>query len=170
MNKLLKVFLFCFTMFSFMACNNSGLKERVSVTDGVSVLLPKEYKKNDFEDGNMMIRSKVGTTDLRVVAVVDTSLNNLGPDRLKEGLEENVRGFLLPMQGKLLHRKDTIVGKVVMSDFDFELGNSGKTKQGKGKFILKGNKFIVFLLVHSSEEAKSNESLQKAFFNSIEIE
>lgn len=170
MNKLIGISLVCLVLFVFTGCNNSILKERVQVVDGVSVLMPKEYKKNDMGDGNVMVRSRVGTTDLRAVAIKDTSLDGLSPDKLKEGLEINVSEFLRPMQGKLLHRKDTIVGKVVMSDFEFELGNASASKHGKGKFILKGNKFITFLVINPMTEPKSDLSLQESFFNSIIID
>lgn len=169
-NKLLKVFLFGLILFGYVACNKYGLNERVEITDGVSVLLPDGYKKNDLGDGNVLIRSKADASELRVVAVKDTSLDNLSPDKLKEGLEVNIEGFLQPMQGKLLSRKDTIIGKVVMSDFEFELGNGQAAKHGTGKFILKGNQFITFLVVAPTSEAKSGELLGKAFFKSIKIE
>jgi hypothetical protein len=158
------------TLFVFTGCNNSPLKERVQVTDGVSVLMPRQFKKNDMGDGNVLIRSSVDAADLRVVAIKDTSLNNLSPDKLKEGLEINVNEFLKPMQGKLLNRKDTIAGKVVMSDFEFELGNAGASKHGTGKFILKGNKFITFLLVMPVTGTKDDQSLKEKFFDSIKME
>lgn len=170
MKKLLNVFLFGLILFGLMACNKYGLYERVDITDGVSVLMPKEYKKNDMGDGNVLIRSKVDASELRVVAIKDTSLNNLSPDKLKAGLEVNVEEFLEPMQGKLLNRQDTIAGKVVMSDFQFELGSGQAARHGKGKFILKGNKFITFLVVSPIQESESGELLGKAFFSSIKIE
>lgn len=170
MNKYLAILLISLVLFVFTGCNNSPLKERVPITDGVSVLMPEQFKKNDMGDGNVLIRSKVGTTDLRVVAIKDTSLDRLSADKLKEGLEINVDEFLKPMQGKLLSRKDTIAGNLVMSDFEFELGNNKALKNGKGKFILKGNKFITFILVSPVTEAKSAKPLQETFFNSIKME
>lgn len=167
-NRLFKIFLFCGTMLGYVACNQSGLKERVDVTGDVSVLLPKDYKITDMGDGNMVIRSKAGTTDIRVVAIQDSSLNSQDPDKMKEGLELNISDFLTAMHGKLLHRKDNIVGNVLTTDFDLELGDAGTSKQGKGKFILKGKNFYTFLLVYPTTDAKTNESLAKAFFNSIE--
>lgn len=154
----------------FAGCSNSPLKERVQITDGVSVLMPEQFKKNDMGDGNVLIRSKVGTTDFRVVAVKDTSLDRLSADKLKEGLETHVDEFLKPMQGKLLNRKDSITGKVVISDFEFELGNDKASKHGKGKFILKGNKFITLILVSPAAEEKSARPLEETFFNSIKME
>lgn len=158
------------SLMCFVGCHRSPLKERVMITDGVSVMMPSEYKKNDMGDGNVLIRSKVGTVDLRVVAIKDTSLNGLSQEKLKEGLEVNVNEFLKPMQGKLIHRKDTIAGKLVMSDFEFELGSTGAIRHGMGKFILKENKFITFLLVSSTADSKSEPSLQEKFFGSIKID
>ena len=106
MNKLLGVLICLLTLMCYMGCKRSPLRERVMVIDGVSVLMPSEYKKNDMGDGNVLIRSKVEAADLRVVAIKDTSLDDLSLDKLKEGLEINVNEFLKPMQGKLLHRKD----------------------------------------------------------------
>lgn len=170
MNKLTGILICTLTLIWFAGCQRSPLKERVMVTDGVSVLMPTDFKKNDMGDGNVLIRSKVGTTDLRVVAIKDTSINGLSAEKLKEGLEINVNEFLKPMQGKLIHRKDTIAGQVVISDFEFELGNATDLKQGTGKFILKGNKFITFLLVSPKTDPKADPSLQKKFFNSIQMD
>ena len=170
MNNLLKVFLFGLTMLVYVSCNNSGLKERVQITEGVSVLMPKEYKKNDIGDGNVMVRSRMGTTDLRVVAIKDPGLDGLSTDKMKEALDFNVAEFLKPMKGKLLHRKDTMVGNVMISDFEMELGTGDLLKQGKGRFLLKGNKFITFMLVTPAKEIKSAGSLQESFLNSIKFD
>lgn len=170
MKKQLGISLVCLCLVIFIGCNNSKLRERVQVVDGVSVLMPEQFKKNDMGDGNVLIRSKVGSVDLRVVAIKDTSLNSLSAEKLKEGLEVNVNEFLKPMQGRLIQRKDTIAGKVVVSDFEFELGNAGALKHGKGKFILKGNKFITFLFVSPVTNPNSELSLQETFFHSIKID
>lgn len=169
MNKFIGILLISLVLFISEGCNNSPLKERVQITDGVSVLMPKQFKKNDMGDGNVLIRSKVGNTDLRVVAIKDTSLNSQSADKLKEGMEINVNEFLKPMQGKLLNRKDSIAGNMVMSDFEFELGYGGASKHGKGRFILKGNKFITFILVSPVSEDESVHSLKQTFFNSIQM-
>lgn len=170
MNKLTTVLICTLTLMWFVGCQRSPLKERVIISDGISVMMPADYKKNDMGDGNVLIRSKVGTTDLRVVAIKDTSLNGLSAAKLKEGMEIHVDEFLKPMQGKLLNRKDTIAGKVVMSEIEFELGNGGASKHGKGKFILKGSTFITFLLVSPVTDPKSEPFLQEKFFDSIKMD
>ena len=169
MNNLLGISLICLVLAAFTGCNNSILKERVQVIDEVSVLMPKEFKKNELGNGEVLIRSKVGSTDLRVTVINDTSLNTLNIDKLKEGLEINVARFLQPMKGQLLQRKDYILGNLVMSDFEFELGSQESTRHGVGRFLINGNSFISFLFVTPKQELKSNEAVREAFFNSIQV-
>ena len=57
-----------------------------------------------------------------------------------------------------------------MSDFEFELGNTDASRHGIGKFILKGNKFITFLLVTPVIDSKTDLSVKEHFFNSIKID
>ncbi|HET6559548.1 MAG TPA: hypothetical protein VFG54_19650, partial [Prolixibacteraceae bacterium] len=94
---------------------------------------------------------------------------NMSVDELKKGMEIQVTRFLEPMKGKLIQRKDTIIDQIVTSNFEFETGNAEGSKQGVGRFILKDNRFICFLLVAKKPEPESNKKLQDTFFNSIQI-
>lgn len=170
MNKLLGIILVSLVLFVFTGCKNSPLKERVQVIEGVSVLIPEQFKKNDMGDGNVLIRSRVDSTDLFITAVKDESLDTMKQDQLLEGLEINVNRFIEPMQGKLLNRKDTIIGNVVRSDFEFEMGNARPPKYGVGRFLLKGNQFVSFMYVTPQQLKEKNEDLKESFFNSIQVE
>lgn len=170
MNKLIVISLVCLVVFVFTGCYHSKLKERVQVIDGISVLMPEQYKRNELGDGHVLIRSRIDSIDLYVTAVKDESLDTLKQNQLLEGLEINVTRFLQPMQGRLLNRKDTITGSLVRSDFEFEMGLVRPPKHGLGRFLLKGNQFISFMCVSSKQQVKRNKELQEAFFNSIRVE
>lgn len=170
MIKLLGIVLVCLVLFIFTGCNPSKLKERVQVIEGVSVLMPEQFKKNELGDGHVLIRSRIDSTDLYITAVKDESLDTMNKDQLMEGMEVNVNRFIKPMQGKLLNRKDTMIGNMVTSDFEFEMSNARPPKQGVGRFLLIGNQFISFLYVTPKQQLKKNYNLKESFFNSIKVE
>lgn len=170
MNKLFVIVLVGLVVSVFTGCQRSGLKERVQVIEGVSVLLPEQFKKNETGDGNVLIRSRVDSTDLYITGVKDESMNPTNNDQLKESLEINVARFLQPMQGMLLKRKDTIMGNLVISDFEFEMKNARPPKHGVGRFLLKGNQFLSFLYVTPLQQKDKNNDLKEAFFNSIQVD
>ncbi|HET6558465.1 MAG TPA: hypothetical protein VFG54_14200 [Prolixibacteraceae bacterium] len=170
MNKLVGISLVCLVLFVFTGCNNSKLKERVQVIDGVSVLMPEQFKKNDIGEGHVLIRSKIDSIDLYVTAVKDESIDTMNKEQLMEGLEINVNRFLQPMQGTLLSRKDTIMGNLVTSDFEFVMDNARPPKHGVGRFLLKGNQFISFLYVTPKQLMEKNKDLKDDFFNSIQVD
>lgn len=169
MNKLLRFSLVCIALFAFTGCNPSVI-ERIQVTDGISILLPEGYKKNTLENGQVRIESKFNTTDISVAVVTDESLDAMAKEQLKEGMAINVTRFLQPMQGKLLKRKDSVVGNLVTSDFEFEMGIAESSKLGVGRFLIKGNQMISFLFITPMQEIESNKALKDSFFGLIQVD
>jgi len=168
MKNLLVIALFYFMLVLVIDCNGTDLTKRVQITNGVSVLMPPNFIKNEL-NGYVLFQSEIGSTDLRVIVVKDMSLPTKNAEMLKKGMEINVVNFLKPLNGKLLHRKDTIIDNLARSDFDFEIVNPENTKYGVGRFIVKGNNFISFLFETLKTDIKTNKVIRESFFKSIQI-
>lgn len=168
MKNRMVISLICLALAIFSACNQAELTNRVQITEEVSVLMTEEVKKTESE-GLVMFSSEIGSTNLVVSVVTDLTLEGMSTGQHLQGMELNVARFLQPRDGKLLHRKDTIINGVAASDFDFEIGHAESSKYGVGRFIVKGNHFIGFLAESNKPGAKINEALQESFFNSIQM-
>ena len=158
----------CLTLAVFSACNEAELTNWVQITEEVSVLMPEEVKKTESE-GTVMYLSAIESTNLAVAVVTDQSLEAGGIDQHLAAMEINVTRFLQPRDGKLLHRKDTVINGLAACNFDFEIGTAESSKYGVGRFIVKGNHFIGFLAENDKPESKINETLRESFFNSIQL-
>lgn len=168
MNKQMQISLICLALAVFSACNQAELTNRVQITEEVSVLMAEEVEKTESE-GLVLFRSVIGSINLVVSVVADPSLEAGSANQHLESMEINVARFLQPRDGKLLHRKDTLINGLAACDFDFEIGNAGSSKYGVGRFIVKGNHFIGFIAESDKPEAKINETLRESFFNSIQL-
>jgi hypothetical protein len=152
------------------SCNQQVLTKKELITTGVTVLLPEKFEKLDNNDGQILYNSNVGTSSFRVFVINNMQVDTLGLDKIKEGMERNVTRFIEPMKGKILQRRDTIIGKIVQSDFEFEIITPEATKCGAGRFVVQGNNFIGFIFETISPETPTGKTLRESFLNSVQIE
>jgi len=169
MAELKRLLLFCMALLILSGCNEA-LTKKEEVTSGVTVLLPEKFEKVDTNDGQILFNSKIGSANFKVFIFRNMKLDTMSIDRIKQGMEKNVARFLEPSKGKILHRKDSVYGKIVQSDFEFEIANSSQSKYGAGRFVVKGNEFIGFIYETVSPETTFNKNLRASFLNSVRID
>ncbi len=161
--------MFCLVSLVFVGCNQVVLTKKEQIIAGVTVLLPEKFEKLDNNDGQILYNSNVGTSSFRVFVINNMQVDTLGLDKIKEGMERNVTRFVEPMKGKILHRRDTVIGKIVQSDFEFEIITAEASKCGAGRFVVQGNNFIGFIFETKSPETSTGKNLRESFFESVHI-
>ena len=169
MSKIRGLYLFCLALLVITGCQDR-LTKKTQITSGVTVLLPDKFEKADTSDGQIMYTSKIGKTTFRVFVFKDIGLDTIGLDKVKDGMKFNVTRFVEPINGKIVKREDLTIGKIVQSDFEFEIPNSPGSKHGAGRFVVKGSEFIGFIYETVSPETSSMKNLRESFFNSIQID
>ncbi len=156
-------------IFTFCKSDHS-LTQKVQITDNISVLLPENFVKLGSEDEGLSYKSNLNSAMLFVYRLNVPEYDSMSLDQKKDLMAINVTRFLEPFNGKLLIRKDTLIGNLVQSDFEFEIVNPTLSEYGVGKFIAIDNDFICFVYQSLKNKLKSNEDLQVNFFESIKIE
>lgn len=169
MSKTTSLFLFFLTLLVLSGCQEKLTKKEI-IANGISVMLPDKFEKEDSADGQILYHSKIGKTSIRVFVFKDISLETIGLDKIKDGMKFNVTRFIEPIKGKILKREDITYGKIVQSDFTFEINNAKDSRVGAGRFVVKGNKFVGFIYETSSPETNFSKTLRESFFHSIQID
>lgn len=169
MRKIIGVIMFCLALVIISGCKEV-LTKREQIASGVTVLLPEKFEKVDTNDGQILFNSKIGSANFRVFVLKNMRLDTIGLEKIKAGMEKNVTRFIEPLQGKIVQRKDTLYGKIVQSDFDFEINSSTGSKIGAGRFVVKENLFIGFIYETILPETSANKALRSSFFSSVQID
>jgi len=164
-----RLLLICLPLLMISGCREV-LTNRAQVTTGVTVLLPEKFEKADTNDGQILFHSKIGSANFKVFVINNMRLDTLGLEKIKAGMEKNVTRFVEPMHGKIVQRKDTLYGKIVQSDFGFEINGAADSKIGAGRFVVRGGEFIGFIFETASPESATHKNLRESFFNSIQID